>query len=222
MADCCSRFLIVLAFTLFSIVIATDAIAADVYCTERVADRIDCSTQVLDPTYKLYAQGDAPAQVMARSSPATVQKKRSRSVVAQIELIERYARKHAVDSTLVMALVEIESGFQPRALSPKGATGPMQLMAATAHRYHVTDRTDLAQNIEAGIHYLKDLLTLHHGNEALALASYNAGEGAVKRYGQRIPPYRETMLYVAAVLARAQAARALITLSGNDVYAAAF
>ena len=141
-------------------------------------------------------------------------------------MIAQYAHQHAVDLTLVRALVDVESRFQSTALSPKGAYGPMQLMPATARRYHVTNRSDLAQNIEAGIHYLKDLLVLHHGNEALALASYNAGEGAVKRHGQRIPPYRETMLYVAAVLARAQAARtqksAAMTLLSGGVHANSF
>lgn len=222
MADCCIRFLIGLASTFFSIGVLSNALAADVYCTERSADRIDCSTQRLDPSYKLYAKGDVSADVATRTSHAAVQKKQSSSVASQIDLIERFAEQHAVDTTLVMALVDVESGFRSHALSPKGAYGPMQLMAAAAQRYHVTDRTDLAQNIEAGIHYLKDLLTLHNGNEALALASYNAGEGAVKRYGQRMPPYRETMLYVAAVLARAQTARATFTPSGNDVYAAPF
>ena len=231
MADCCSRFLIGLAYMSLIIGIAKDAIAADVYCTERSADRIDCSTQLLDPSYKLVARGDAPAAAVTRSTPARVQKKPSRSLASQIDLIEHYARQHAVDAALVIALVDVESGFQSNALSPKGAYGPMQLMPSTARRYHVTDRTDLAQNIEAGVHYLKDLLSLHKGNEALALASYNAGEGAVKRHGQRIPPYRETMLYVAAVLARAQAARETIGTSahsvtiaplGNDFYAASF
>jgi soluble lytic murein transglycosylase-like protein len=80
----------------------------------------------------------------------------------------------------------------------------MQLMPATAARYGVTDPGDPAQNIDAGVRHLKDLLNVQHqGNVALALAAYNAGQGAVARHGGRIPPYRETMLYVPAVLAAA-------------------
>ena len=80
----------------------------------------------------------------------------------------------------------------------------MQLMPATAAQYGVTDPFNPAQNIEAGILHVKYLLALHHGNLALALAAYNAGEGAVARHSGRIPPFRETMLYVPAVLARLQ------------------
>ena len=118
-------------------------------------------------------------------------------------MIEHYARLHNVPQDLVAALVGVESGFNTRAVSPKGAAGAMQLMPATAARYGVTNPEDPAQNIDAGVRHLKDLLVLHQGNVALALASYNAGQGAVARHGSRIPPYRETMLYVPAVLAAA-------------------
>jgi soluble lytic murein transglycosylase-like protein len=101
-------------------------------------------------------------------------------------------------------VVDVESNSNPRAVSSKGAVGAMQLMPSTAAMYGVTDSTDPAQNIEAGILHLKYLLSLHQGNVALALAAYNAGEGAVSKYSNNIPPYRETMLYVSAVLARLQ------------------
>lgn len=133
-------------------------------------------------------------------------KMRTRAEIDQRSMLEplitRFSEKHGVDPALVRAMIEVESGFRPGAQSPKGAVGPMQLMPATAARYGARNRFDPAQNIEAGIRYLKDLLDLHGGNVALALAAYNAGEATVARHGQRIPPYRETLLYVPAVLSR--------------------
>ena len=114
--------------------------------------------------------------------------------------IERVASKRSVDAALVRAVIEVESQFHSGAVSPKGAVGAMQLMPETARRYRVTDRHDALQNIEAGVAYLKHLLTRFQGNVALALAAYNAGEHAVDRHGRVIPPYRETMLYVPKVL----------------------
>ena len=197
-----------------SLLYCINSIAADVYLSVQADGALHFSSEPSAPGAALFSRGEVVA--------ATPHKQRGRSIAATDKitgLIAHYAQQHAVDLALVRALVEVESRFQPTALSPKGAIGPMQLMPATARRYHVTDRFDLAQNIDAGIHYLKDLLILYRGNEALALASYNAGEGAVKRHGQRIPPYRETMLYVAAVLARAQAARTATTTLSGEVHA---
>jgi soluble lytic murein transglycosylase-like protein len=126
-------------------------------------------------------------------------------------LIEHFARLHQVEPELVAAVVAVESGFNTAAVSPAGASGAMQLMPATAARYGVTNAADPAQNIDAGVRHLKDLLRLHGGNVALALAAYNAGQGAVARNGGRIPPYRETMLYVPAVLAAAARGAGLVS-----------
>ena len=180
------------------------AAATDVYRAELPDGTVRYASQRLDATYAVYLRSDtAPPRAPLAAT-------RSATLYASLDpLIQRFAQKHDVDGALVRALIEVESGFRAQAVSPKGAVGPMQLMPQTARRYGVTDRTDAAQNIDAGIHYLKDLLVLHNGNEALALASYNAGEGTVLRHDRRIPPYRETMLYVAAVLARTQAARNL-------------
>lgn len=115
-------------------------------------------------------------------------------------LIAHFARLHQVAPELVAAVIAVESGFNAAAVSPAGAVGAMQLMPATAARYGVSNRADPAQNIDAGVRHLKDLLAQHGGNVALALAAYNAGQGAVARNGDRIPPYSETMLYVPAVL----------------------
>ena len=113
------------------------------------------------------------------------------------EIIDRVAARHGVDARLVRAVIEVESGYQPRARSPKGAMGLMQLMPATARQYDVTNPYDPAANIEAGTRHLKSLLARFP--PALALAAYNAGHLAVERF-RGIPPYAETRKYVARVL----------------------
>jgi len=110
--------------------------------------------------------------------------------------IDAIARRHGVDPLLVRAVIRVESNFDPRAVSPKGAAGLMQLMPATATRYGVENRFDPAQNIDGGVRYLRDLMAMFDGNLSLALAAYNAGKGAVLKYGRRIPPYPETQQYV--------------------------
>jgi soluble lytic murein transglycosylase-like protein len=111
------------------------------------------------------------------------------------------ARRHGLDPALVLAVVAVESGFRPEAVSPKGAEGLMQLMPATAGSLGVRDALDPEQNLDAGVRHLGSLLTLYGGDLGLALAAYNAGEGAVARHGG-IPPYKETRAYVKRVLAR--------------------
>ncbi len=109
------------------------------------------------------------------------------------EMIDKLAAEHRVPSRLVKALIQVESGYQERARSPKGAMGLMQLMPETARQYAVADPYEPRSNIEAGIKYLKSLL--ERFELPLALAAYNAGEAAVRRFGG-IPPYRETQSYV--------------------------
>jgi soluble lytic murein transglycosylase-like protein len=110
--------------------------------------------------------------------------------------IDAIARRHGVDPLLVRAVIRVESNFDPRAVSPKGAAGLMQLMPETAMRYGVDNRFDPAQNVDGGVRYLRDLMAMFDGNLSLALAAYNAGEGAVLKHGRRIPPYPETQQYV--------------------------
>jgi len=112
-------------------------------------------------------------------------------------LIERAATRHDVDARIVKAVIQVESAFQPRARSSKGAMGLMQLMPKTARQYQARNAYDPASNIEAGTKYLKQLL--NEFELPLALAAYNAGEGAVRRFGG-IPPYAETQAYVSKVL----------------------
>jgi soluble lytic murein transglycosylase-like protein len=117
-------------------------------------------------------------------------------------LIRYYGGQYGVDPFLIFCTMAQESSFSAGATSPKGAQGLMQLMPDTAARYGVTNPYDVAQNIRGGARYLKDLLTMFNGRVDLALAGYNAGEGAVIKYGKTIPPYSETRNYVRLILKR--------------------
>jgi soluble lytic murein transglycosylase-like protein len=119
--------------------------------------------------------------------------------------VEQTARRYAVDPLLVDALIRVESNYNPYAVSPKGARGVMQLMPATARRLQVANSLAPWQNIDGGVRYLRYLLDLF-SNERLAVAAYNAGEGAVFRYGN-VPPYPETLHYVRQVGKKYGAAR---------------
>jgi soluble lytic murein transglycosylase-like protein len=116
------------------------------------------------------------------------------------EIIEAVSQAHGVDPMLVSALIQVESNYRPKARSPKGAMGLMQLMPSTAREYKVRNPFDPRANIEAGIRHLKGLID-RFGVE-MALAAYNAGEGAVKKFNG-IPPYRETRNYVSRILSLA-------------------
>ncbi len=134
---------------------------------------------------------------LAEQDPNYSKAAENRSVTAAE--IDRYineaAARHHVDPNLVRSLVKVESNFNPRALSSKGAMGLMQLMPATARMYDVHNAFDAAQNVDAGVRHLKGLLLNFGGNVSLSLAAYNAGQGAVERNGG-IPPYTETRNYV--------------------------
>ena len=118
-------------------------------------------------------------------------------------LADEAARRHGLDPALVRAVVAVESGFQPQAVSPKGAQGLMQLMPATARELGVADPFDAAANLDGGSRYLRSLLARYQGDLAKALAAYNAGMGAVARH-RGVPPYAETRQYVRKVLGRYQ------------------
>jgi len=115
-------------------------------------------------------------------------------------LVAEAAQTYRVDAALLHAVISAESGYNPAAVSRKGAAGLMQLMPETARRYGVENSFDPAQNIRGGAQYLGYLLQLFGNNTELALAAYNAGENAVIRHGYSIPPYRETLGYVPKVL----------------------
>jgi soluble lytic murein transglycosylase-like protein len=114
-------------------------------------------------------------------------------------LIDKVSQRYRVERALIHAVITAESAYDPAAVSRAGAVGLMQLMPGTAKRYGVRDRRDPRQNVSGGVRYLRDLL-VQFDDLPLALAAYNAGENAVIRYGNRIPPYRETQRYVRKVL----------------------
>lgn len=116
-------------------------------------------------------------------------------------LIAETARRHHLNPALVRSVVAVESAFQPDAVSAKGAQGLMQLMPQTARSLGVADPFDPAQNLDGGTRHLKDLVARYGGNLDLALAAYNAGQGAVAKH-RGVPPYRETRQYVKKVLER--------------------
>ena len=144
---------------------------------------------------------DASARTysVATSAAFRTTKPLSRRAAHYQPLIEEHAARNSVSADLVRAVIQAESAFNPRALSPKGAMGLMQLMPSTAAEFGVLDPYNPAENIRAGVAYLKQLLDRYAGRVELALAAYNAGPGAVKKYGGTVPPYRETRAYVAKI-----------------------
>ena len=136
------------------------------------------------------------------------------------------SKRYGIDPLLIYAQMHQESAFKLRAKSYKGASGLMQLMPATAVRFGVTDIYDPKQNIDAGVKYMRWLLNKFGGDVRLALAGYNAGEGAVMKYNNQIPPYRETQEYVRRIMARyssisnpnsVQTARVVTTTQANKL-----
>ncbi|MEW6212132.1 MAG: lytic transglycosylase domain-containing protein [Acidobacteriota bacterium] len=117
-------------------------------------------------------------------------------------IVYEAASQTGLDPCLIFSVMRAESGFNPVAVSPKGASGLMQLMPATASRFGVRNIFDARENIHAGSRYLRWLLDRFNGDLRLALAGYNAGEGAVEFYGLRIPPFLETQNYVRIIYAR--------------------
>jgi len=115
------------------------------------------------------------------------------------DLIDEHATRNGVRRDLVRAVIQVESAFNPRAVSNKGAMGLMQLMPATARQFGVVNAFDPDQNVRGGVAYLRQLLDRYDGNERLALAAYNAGPGAVDKNGKTVPPFRETRDYVSRV-----------------------
>jgi soluble lytic murein transglycosylase-like protein len=152
----------------------------------------------LDSRYKLVYR--IPTSPQLRPNAWSPSAPRNIDIGKYVPIIADAARAHGLDPKLIHAVIRAESGYNPQALSPKGAVGLMQLIPGTAQRYGVTNSYDPKQNIFGGTRYLRDLLNMFNGNVELALAGYNAGENAVIRAGNRIPNYPETMAYVPKVM----------------------
>ena len=135
------------------------------------------------------------ARMKSAAKPPTEEGSGYRAIIAQA------AARQGIAASLLHAVIAVESAFDPDAVSPRGASGLMQLMPETARRYGVVNVFDPADNVRAGARYLAYLMELFDNDLSLALAAYNAGEGAVIRYGRRIPPFRETANYVSKVIA---------------------
>ena len=173
---------------------------ADIYAYTAADGAVSLSNMPIDDRYTVFVAAvpaAAPAAPLAgagKPAPASARKARYDRVVDDV------ARAYGLESALVHAVIAVESSYNPKAVSKAGAAGLMQLMPGTARRYGVTDAFDPVQNVSGGAKYLRDLLDLFDSDVSLALAAFNAGENAVIRHGNRIPPYRETLRYVPKVL----------------------
>jgi soluble lytic murein transglycosylase-like protein len=167
--------------------------SAQIYAWRDASGNLVLSDQAKDPSAKSYALSAAPTGTTYRTTRPL-----STRATLYNDLIEEHAARNVVSADLVRAVIQAESAFNPRARSIKGAMGLMQLMPATAADYRVVDPYNPAENIRAGVAYLKSLLTRYSDSVELALAAYNAGPGAVEKYGT-VPPYRETRNYVSKI-----------------------
>ncbi|MGH8264384.1 MAG: lytic transglycosylase domain-containing protein [Steroidobacterales bacterium] len=168
---------------------------ADIYSFVDVAGVTHYTNVPSDPRYEFLLATPAERTQSGEAFNAVLLAKS-----AQFDpIIENAASAAALEPALLRAVIVVESGFNARALSKRGAAGLMQLMPETARRYGASDRFDPKQNIHAGARYLKTLIKRYDNDIQLALAAYNAGEDAVDRCGRCIPHYRETQAYVPKV-----------------------
>ena len=188
-----------LGLALAAMSVPTLAIAQQIYVGSTESGAVVLSGFRSAATPRLLLDGASKGPADGRGSFDAAVKSRSPLLD---RLIERVASEVSVSPQLLHAVIAVESGYDARAVSPKGAQGLMQLMPATAQRFGVQDSFDPEQNVRAGATYLRSLLDLFGGDARLALAAYNAGEGAVIQSGNRIPAFAETQAYVPRVLAR--------------------
>jgi soluble lytic murein transglycosylase len=180
-----------LVFVLAVLTLVPATASAQIYAWRDANGTLVLSDRELNTPTKIFEVHGAPAYrtTTADDRPAAPR---------YDDIVLTHAQRHALRPELVRAVIQVESGYNPMATSPKGAMGLMQLMPATARELGVRNPYDPEDNIRGGTAYLRQLLDRYEGNEQLALAAYNAGAGAVDRYGS-VPPYRETRDYVKRV-----------------------
>lgn len=177
--------------------------AGEIFKYEDRAGHVHLTDQPMPaPQYRLLWRSDSRGLNASPASrpryPNADQARRNRQRFTP--MIERVAAMTRLRPELIDAVIRVESSYDPAAVSRAGAVGLMQLMPDTAQRYGVTDRSDPEANLIAGASYLRDLLEMFDSDLRLALAAYNAGENAVKRHGNRVPPFPETQRYVGKVM----------------------
>jgi len=185
--------------------VLTPAVAhAQLYSWKDPSGRLIISDTPKDPAARTYSVAYVGASYGVVKGPAAPK----RRITEFDDLIVENATQHSLHPDFVRAVIQAESAFNPWARSVKGAMGLMQLMPSTAAQFGVTNAYDPVQNIRAGVAYLKSLLVRFGNDISLALAAYNAGPGAVEKYGRAVPPYKETRNYVSKIRANAGAAAA--------------
>ena len=153
-----------------------------------------------DSRFKIYLKEKRKPDLVSDTLAGEIRHYDDKERARYAQPIQDAARATRLEPALIHAVISAESGYNPFARSRKGAAGLMQLMPDTAKRYGVKNRLDPAQNIGGGARYLRDLIRIFKNDLQLAIAAYNAGENAVLRAGNRIPPYQETMTYVPRVM----------------------
>jgi soluble lytic murein transglycosylase-like protein len=185
------KLLMILSLT-FSILVLGSPLSAGIYRYEDEKGVIHFTNCPRDPKFKLYIREKEDGEEIRYLSYI-------KDSSHYDHLISEFSNKYQVDFALIKAMIRAESGFNPNAISRKGAKGLMQLMPETALRMNVSNIFNPKENIEGGVRYFKNLLSLFNNDLRLSLAAYNAGENLVSQLGS-VPPYRETMDYIRKVL----------------------
>ena len=190
------RYVTGLSIILFCLLFMTTLSSAGIYRYEDEDGVIHFTNCPRDPKFRLYIR-ESKEDVGEESRGVSFLPTRDLNLYDS--LISEFSKKYEIDSALIKAIIRAESGFNPQAISRKGAKGLMQLMPETAIRWNVSNVFNPRENIEGGVRYFKYLLSLFNNDLRLSLAAYNAGENLVYGLGS-IPPYRETVDYVRKVL----------------------
>ena len=173
---------------------------ANIYAYTANDGTVNLSNVPADGRYTLLVSAQDGRSAAAAATDLSKQPSDMVNKVLYDMAVDEVARTYGVESALLHAVISVESRYSPKAVSKKGAAGLMQLMPVITKHYGVADPLDPVQNLHGGARYLRDLLKIYNNDTSLALAAYNAGPSAVTKYGNRIPPYRETMNYVPRVL----------------------